>query len=370
MIFSNLAILHVLTMTSSIAAFSSHNPGYHASTCLLMATEVKENEPFFVDTADKLGVQENKTLPNGETNCECCESAKTMNDDGSITYKPTPAYSKLQVLAKEQNPAIKFFDPLKLAQDEFWGSSNEATIGFLRHAEIKHGRVAMAAFVGYIVQSNWHFPWKMTLEGDDFPSVGMSPEEQWDAIPVSAKWQIILFVGFLEIWDEIGGTIVESPSLNMSQKAGLPHYMRGRMPGKYPSFQSFRDTVHWIPDLFNPAGFKIRSEAERAKGRNMEINNGRLAMFGIMGFLAADKVPGSVPLLDSVARSYAGNVMVPFSNDFTLGPLIVATATSNEVMAGVAVTSVSVGEGKDIAVQVSGIASKAADFVPELLNNL
>ena len=43
-------------------------------------------------------------------------------------------------------------------------AGNEATVGFLRHAEIKHGRVAMAAFVGFIVQSNWNFPWKLTGE--------------------------------------------------------------------------------------------------------------------------------------------------------------------------------------------------------------
>ena len=43
-------------------------------------------------------------------------------------------------------------------------AGNEATVGFLRHAEIKHGRVAMAAFVGFCVQSNWNFPWKLTGE--------------------------------------------------------------------------------------------------------------------------------------------------------------------------------------------------------------
>ena len=42
-----------------------------------------------------------------------------------------------------------FWDPLKLADKDFWSEGNDATVGWLRHAEIKHGRVAMAAFVGF-----------------------------------------------------------------------------------------------------------------------------------------------------------------------------------------------------------------------------
>lgn len=212
----------------------------------------------------------------------------------------------LEALAEKLNPKVKFYDPLNLAEKDFWGQGNEATIGFLRQSEIKHGRIAMFAFVGYIVQSNFHFPWAQTLAGTPHPSTDLVPEAQWDQVPLGAKWQIFVVISMLELWDECGGGGV------------FPHYMKGRQPGKYPPFQLFRENVHPVLDLYDPFGFHKNESAEKKeKGLRAEINNGRLAMIGMFGFLCADKVPGSVPFLNSIAMPYQGDPMIPFEGQFS-----------------------------------------------------
>jgi hypothetical protein len=217
-------------------------------------------------------------------------------------------------LAQAANPILQFYDPLGLADGDFWQQGNEATIGFLRHSEIKHGRIAMFAFVGYIAGSNVHFPWSYSLDGTPLPDVSLSPEAQWDALPLGSKAQIFGAIACLELWDEMGGRVGGTPELE-----GLPHYMNGRKPGQYPSMGNFRNRVHFALDLFDPAGLsKNKSPAAKEKGLVSELNNGRLAMIGILGFLAADKVPGSVPALESIARFYEGEPMAPFSADFIL----------------------------------------------------
>merc|ERR1712207_104502 len=208
----------------------------------------------------------------------------------------------MQALAIKQNPVVGFWDPLGIVTED----TAPETIGWFRHAEIKHGRVAMAAFVGYCVHSNFHFTWPQTLAGDLPPSLELSPEAQWDAIPAAAKWQIFVVISALELWDETGGG------------DDMPHYMAGRQPGKYPSFENFRKDVHPVLDLYDPFGFfKKMSDEQKERRLVIELNNGRLAMIGIMGFLAADSVEGSVPALNGIAKHYDGNVMIPFSDNFS-----------------------------------------------------
>jgi len=219
--------------------------------------------------------------------------------------RPVVAETKadLEALATELNPLVGFWDPMGLADGEFWGQSNEATIGFLREAEIKHGRIAMFGFVGFIAHSN-NFRWTFDQIAAAVPKDIPAPQV-WDEIPDVAKWQIIGFIGLMEIWRE-----------NKVVLAGddQKHYMSGGKPGYFPSFDML---PHPVPfNLFDPFGNSAsRDEAAKAKGRLAEINNGRLAMIGLFGFLSEASVPGSVPLLKGVVPAYGGQVMAPFTEN-------------------------------------------------------
>jgi len=215
--------------------------------------------------------------------------------------KQVSAFDELVEFAENTPGPVQYWDPLKLSEQEFWGESNDATIGFLRHAEIKHGRVAMAGFVGYCLHENgirWPFPLSTTLP--DYSSFeGLSAPAVWDATPVAARLQIILVIGFFEFWGEWEGALAAN---------GMTHHMRGGKPGQYPDF-----TFAPLP-LFDPFGFTADlSEEEKAKKRIREVQNGRLAMIGLFSLISEARVPGAVPALAGLVKPYDGEVMGPFS---------------------------------------------------------
>lgn len=223
-------------------------------------------------------------------------------NSGRATTQVAESKADLEAIAGKLNPIVKFYDPLNLSESYLWGQSQEFTIGWLRQAEIKHGRVAMAAFVGYCVQSNFVFPWPQTLDGTAFPSTDLSPPEQWDAMPFGAKLQIILFVGFLELYSELSED---------ENGLGQLHYTKGGQPGKFPTFDG---VPHPVPyNLYDPFQWSKNASAEKKeRGLLVEINNGRLAMLGIIAFLSAQTIPGSVPALSGIVTPYDGQVMSPF----------------------------------------------------------
>eukprot|EP00526_Cylindrotheca_closterium_P021030 CAMPEP_0113624232 /NCGR_PEP_ID=MMETSP0017_2-20120614/12487_1 /TAXON_ID=2856 /ORGANISM="Cylindrotheca closterium" /LENGTH=213 /DNA_ID=CAMNT_0000534247 /DNA_START=33 /DNA_END=674 /DNA_ORIENTATION=- /assembly_acc=CAM_ASM_000147 len=161
------------------------------------------------------------------------------------------------------------WDPLGLSE-----LGSDETIAWFRHAEAKHGRVAMAAFVGWwAVGAGLRFPGELA-HGVTFASIPSKGLEAWDAMPGWGKAQMLLFAGLIEFHDEL-----------FYSRRGT-HYMRGGTPGK-----------NMVPGLFDPFSLsKNKSEATLAKGRSSELKNGRLAMIGFMGLYAAATIEGSVPL--------------------------------------------------------------------------
>jgi hypothetical protein len=150
---------------------------------------------------------------------------------------------------------------------------------------------------------------------------GVSPPLLWSNIPDEAKWQIILTIGLFEFYSEAA----------MAKVPGFGgHYMKGGKPGFFPPFKAPKGEgsngipadpegnallPHPVPlNLYDPFGFnKKRSEEWKTEKLQTEINNGRLAMIGLMGFLSEGAIPGSVPFLKGVVPdSGAINVMDPF----------------------------------------------------------
>ena len=130
-----------------------------------------------------------------------------------------PAYtciSKEAILASPNTVEFgSVWDPLGLAD---WGS--DETLAWFRHSEVKHGRVSMAAFVGWwAVGAGLRLPGDLTF-GTEFSSLPSKGLEAWDAVPGWGKAQMLLFAGLIEFHDEL-----------FYSRRGT-HYLRGGVPGK------------------------------------------------------------------------------------------------------------------------------------------
>jgi hypothetical protein len=151
------------------------------------------------------------------------------------------------------------------------------TMAWFRHAELKHGRVAMAAFVGFLVQvTGTHFPGSLDLEGTvSFASLSkLGFIEAWYGIPEKGRLQIIFLIGLAEWCTEATGP--------------KGHYTKEGTPGDLTFIKPLGIPIvgpGWMPA-------DKMSEFELA-----ELKHGRLAMIGIMSVFSAMAIPGSVPAL-------------------------------------------------------------------------
>jgi len=169
---------------------------------------------------------------------------------GASAFAPTGRVSQPSALKMSfENeagalPPTGFWDPLGLSTGK-----DQATFDNYRAAELKHGRVAQLAVLGYIVQNAYRLPGTIDLDGTTFDSI---PNGVGAIGAVSSfGWlQIVASIGY---WELIGWETNETPG-----DLGIP-------------FQGYINT----PD-------------KQKEFKTKELQNGRLAMLGIMALLTHD----------------------------------------------------------------------------------
>lgn len=139
-----------------------------------------------------------------------------------------------------------------------FGFSDYFDMKWLREAEIKHGRAAMLATVGFVAQQYITLP-GMTHVDDS----NLAPE----AAGLSSMLQIVFGLGIWEFWTNKGNVTMETMFSDPS-----------REPGNLG---------------FDPMGLsKGKSKAEMEEMQLKEIKNGRLAMMAIGGMIHHNFVTG------------------------------------------------------------------------------
>lgn len=157
------------------------------------------------------------------------------------------------------------FDPLGFAEDALNLPPKMDRVRFYRECELKHGRVAMLAVLGFPVAEQFH-----PLFGGNIDVPSYIAFQQ---TPLQTFWPLVLLViGKLEISSVFA---FEQP-LEESKWWTLK---QDRMPGDFGF-----DPLKVYPSMF---------PAQRMEMRTKELNNGRLAMIAITGMVAQELATGA-----------------------------------------------------------------------------
>jgi len=140
---------------------------------------------------------------------------------------------------------------------------SEGKLCFYREVELKHGRVAMLAALGFLVGENFH-----PLFGGDIDAPAYLAFQQ---TPLQTFWPaVVAAIAIPEIFSVF--------SFN-SPLGGEPWSVKSDRLGG---------------DLnFDPLGLKPEDPAALKEMQTKELNNGRLAMLGAAGMIAQELVTGS-----------------------------------------------------------------------------
>merc|ERR1719178_28884 len=184
---------------------------------------------------------------------------------GKTVSKATGTAEYIKTLPGISAPFNKdFFDPMGLSK-----SASIKDVRRLREAELTHGRVAMLAALGFVVGEQLEdFPLFLNFDGNiTGPAIG-----HYQQLGQGFWEPLLLAIGVCESYRVAVGWATP-------QGNGFNQLKEDYVPG----------------DLaFDPLGLKPKDEEELYELQTKELNNGRLAMIGIAGFVAAElKSPGT-----------------------------------------------------------------------------
>jgi hypothetical protein len=157
---------------------------------------------------------------------------------------------------------LGFFDPLGFTKD-----MDLLGVKRFREAEILHGRVAMMATIGYLIQENT----PTIAFGFDHPIIA---NDQIPSVPGTALFPFFLAINISEAFRASKGWVE---------------------PGLGPLF-TLRESYYPGDIGFDPLGLKPSDPTEFANMQTKELSNGRLAMLAAAGMCAAEVVTGQ-PIL-------------------------------------------------------------------------
>uniref|UniRef100_A0A7S2LMW8 Plastid light harvesting protein n=1 Tax=Leptocylindrus danicus TaxID=163516 RepID=A0A7S2LMW8_9STRA len=143
------------------------------------------------------------------------------------------------------------FDPLKFSE------SYSPFVGWFRECEIRHGRTAMLAVMGFIATDFFRLPGEMY----SFEAIPKTIDAHDALLKSGPMYQLVLWIG---LWD----LIITAPAV---QAIGEGE----REPGDY--------AWYW---------FAPEDEATMAKKKRAELLNGRLAMIAVGGIATQSIVTG------------------------------------------------------------------------------
>jgi len=158
---------------------------------------------------------------------------------------------------------LGFFDPAGFCSgDNPEGSATEGKVRYYREVEVKHGRVAMLAALGFPVAEVFHPLFGGNI---DVPSV-----VAFQQTPLQTFWPVVVgLIAVIEVFSIFPA--MEDPNIE-----GWA-IKKSHTAGDYG---------------FDPLGLKPTNAAEYNEMATKEINNGRLAMLAIAGMVGQELATG------------------------------------------------------------------------------